>query len=297
MVAAVADAQPRARRIALPGRGGDTQVLDFGPSDRPVDIVFSHANGFNARTYRTILAPLADRLRILAVDQRGHGRSGLPPIPGHERVSWDDVADDLTELLAAADVRGAVLAGHSMGGAISLLAAAAAPDRVRALALFDPVVMPPEMVARSRAGGATDSPLVQGALRRRSVFPSREAVIAAYTGRGAFKTWTADMLADYVADGFRETPTGEVELSCSPAWEASNFTSHGHDPWAAFAAVDIPIRILRAQDGSTCRIDGHEERLTASGKVRIETVPGTTHFLPMERPDLVREVLAEMAAG
>lgn len=296
MVSALADAQPRARRVVLPRRGGDTQALDFGPEDRSVDVVFSHANGFNARTYRTILAPLADRLRILAVDQRGHGRSGLSPIPGHQRVSWDDVADDLTDLLEAVDVRGAILAGHSMGGTISLLAAAAAPDRVRALALFDPVVMPPDMVARNLAAGVTESPLVQGALRRRSVFPSREAVIAAYTGRGAFRSWTADMLADYVADGFRETAEGEVELSCSPAWEASNFTSHAHDPWAAFDAVDIPIRILRAADGSTCRIDGHEARLTSSGKVRIETVPGTTHFLPMERPDLVRELLAEMAA-
>ena len=286
--------QPRVRRIALPGRGGETQALDFGPPDRAIDIVFSHANGFNGRTYRTILGPLARTLRILAVDQRGHGCSGLPPIEGHERVSWDDVADDLAVLLEVLDVRGAVLAGHSMGGTISLLAAAGAPERVRALALFDPVIMPPEVVAESRAGRVVESPLVQGALRRRSVFPSREAVIAAYTGRGAFRTWPAEMLADYVADGFRDMPDGQVELSCSPAWEASNFTSHAHDPWAALAAIEAPIRILRAEEASTCRVDGHEAVLLAKGNVRIETIPGTTHFLPMERPDLVRQTLAEI---
>lgn len=290
---AVVAAPPRVRRIALPGRGGDTQALEFGPQDRPIDIVFSHANGFNARTYRTILSPLAGALRILAVDQRGHGLSGLAPIEG--RVSWDDVADDLMAVLETLDIQGAVLAGHSMGGTLSLLAAAAAPQRVRALALFDPVVMPPEASAQSRAGLLAESPLVQGALRRRSVFPSHEAVIAAYTGRGAFKTWSADMLADYVADGFRATADGQVELTCSPAWEASNFTAHGHDPWAAFAALRCPIRILRAEDGTTCRIDGHEATLTAGGNVQIETIPGTSHFLPMERPDLVREVLAQAA--
>jgi pimeloyl-ACP methyl ester carboxylesterase len=284
----------RTRRIALPGRGGETQALEFGPPDRPIDIVFSHANGFNARTYTTILGPAAKDLRILAVDQRGHGLSGLPPIEGHERVSWDDVADDLSVLLEVLDVRGVVLAGHSMGGTISLLAAAGAPERVRALALFDPVIMPPEAVAESRAGRMEESPLVQGALRRRTTFPSREAVVAAYTGRGAFRTWTAEMLADYVADGFRDTSDGQVELSCSPAWEASNFTSHAHDPWAALAVITAPIRILRAEVATTCRIDGHEAALLAKGNVQVETVPGTSHFLPMERPDLVCRTLLEI---
>ena len=283
------------RRIAAPGRGGDTQGLEFGPRDRPIDVVFSHANGFNARTYDSILAPLAAHLRILVLDQRGHGRSGLPPLPRDTDKSWDDLADDLLAILGELDVRGAVLAGHSMGGTVSLLAAARAPGRVKALALFDPVIMPPEPSARSRARELPDSPLVQGALRRRSVFPSQAAVIEAYTGRGAFRTWSPAMLADYVADGFRPTADGQVELACAPAWEASNFTAHGHDPWAALAALDIPVRILRAEEGSTCRIEGHEARLAASGRVTVETIPGTSHFLPMERPDLVREVLTATA--
>lgn len=293
----LAAAEPRVRTLALPSRGGETQALEFGPTDRPIDVIFSHANGFNARTYRTILGPLGDRMRILAVDQRGHGRSGLPAYERPAPASWDDVADDLLALIESLDGPPAVLAGHSMGGAISLLAAAEAPARVRALALFDPVIMPRESIAQSRAGALAESPLVQGALRRRSVFPSREAVIAAYTGRGAFRTWAPEMLADYVADGFRATADGQVELSCPPAWEASNFTSHAHDPWAALPRITAPIRVLRAEEGSTCRIEGHEAEFTASGKVRVETVPGTTHFLPMERPELVREVLLEAAAA
>ena len=284
-----------ARRIAAPGRGGNTQGLEFGPRDRPIDVVFSHANGFNARTYTSILAPLAG-LRILALDQRGHGRSGLAPFPLDTRVSWDDLALDLLAILEALEVRDAVLAGHSMGGTVSLLAAAQAPGRVKALALFDPVIMPPEAVAQSRAGQLAESPLVQGALRRRSVFPSPAAVVEAYTGRGAFRTWPPAMLADYVADGFKPTADGQVELACAPAWEASNFTAHGHDPWAALAAIQVPIRILRAEEGSTCRIEGHEAELTASGRVTVETVPGTSHFLPMERPDLVRDLLSATAA-
>jgi pimeloyl-ACP methyl ester carboxylesterase len=283
---------PQERLIALDGRGGEMATLEFGPADRPVDIVFVHANGFNARAYASMLAPLAAHFRILAVDQRGHGRSTLPTrIEG--RTSWHDLRDDLLALLETLDLTGVVLSGHSMGGAAAILAQVHAPQRVKALVLFDPVVVPPRPPGGGDEAIFAESPLVNGALRRRAVFPSREAVVAAYAGRGAFTTWTPQMLADYVADGFRDRPDGDVELVCQPAWEASNFRSHAHDPWDALERARVPIRILRAEIASTCRDDPRLDALTAAGRVRLETVPGTTHFLPMERPDLVQSALRE----
>lgn len=287
MDSALAEA-PRTRLIDLKARGGAMAALDFGDPGRPVDIVFVHANGFNARTYRTILAPLAEDLRILAVDQRGHGRSTLPA-ETVGRTSWNGLRDDLLALLQTLDLNDVVLAGHSMGGTACVLAQALAADRVRRVVLFDPVVMP--------AAGPVDpeqlsnSPLVQGALRRRSVFPDKAAVVSAYTGRGAFRTWNGAMLADYVADGFREREDGQVELSCAPEWEASNFASHAHDTWGAFEQAKVPIRILRAEEGSTCREDPKLDALVAAGRIEVETIAGTSHFLPMERPDLVQSEL------
>ena len=267
----------------------------MGPQDRPVDIVSSPANGFNALTYRSILGPLSDRLRIVAVDQRGHGLSGLPPRLANPARNWYDLVPDLKAVLEVLEIRDAVLGGHSMGGTISLMAAAESPGRVRGIALFDPVIMAPGFAAENGNRPLTgDNPLLQGALRRRPVFPGKAEVIASYSGKGAFRAWTPDMLADYVEDGFHDTPSGEVELNCHPAWAASNFASHGHDPWPSFDAADVPIHILKAETGSTCRSDGHEAALTASGRIRLEVIPRTTHFLPMERPDLVRSTLLDL---
>ena len=279
--------EPRARRIALPTRGGEMSVLDFGPEDRAVDIVFSHANGFNSRTYRSLLAPLADDLRILAIDMRGHGLSSLPARP-QALVDWYGHRDDLLALIEATTTQPVILSGHSMGGAASLLVAAAAPQRVKALVLFDPVFVDPGMVA---ANGQTN-PLADGAVRRRATFPSRAAVIAAYTGRGAFRTWQPEQLADYVEGGFIEAADGEVTLACAPAWEAANFRTHGYDALVAFQVTTCPIHIFRAEHGSTARLDSYADALAAMGRVTVETVPGTTHFLPMERPDVVRAALA-----
>lgn len=280
------DYEPRARQVQLPSRGGAMAVLDFGPPDRPVDVVFSHANGFNGRTYRTILAPLAASLRVLAIDMRGHGATTLPA-DVETRGGWNDFRDDLLAFLDAEADGPVVLAGHSMGGTASLLAAAHAPERVKTLALFDPVIFAID-VPRVTMG---DNPLADGAQRRRAVFPSKAAAVEAYTGRGAFRSWRPEQLADYVEAGFRDTGDGEVTLTCAPAWEASNFRTHNYDPWAAFRATRCPIRILRADVGSTARLDEGMSELLATGRVQVDLIPGTSHFLPMERPELVRETL------
>lgn len=280
--------EPRARDVNLPTRGGQMAVLDFGPAERPVDIVFSHANGFNARTYRSILAPLADALRILAVDLRGHGDTRLAAEPTG-RTDWSDFRNDLLALLPLETSHPVVLAGHSMGGTSSLLAAATGAAQIRSLVLFDPVFFD---AARAAQVGATN-PLAEGADRRRATFPDKAAVVRTYTGRGGFRTWAPEQVADYVEAGFRETDDGQVTLTCAPSWEASNFRTHGSDAWSALRNTRCPIRILRAEQGSTARIDDRLEELRAMPHITVETVPGTTHFLPMERPDRVRQALRD----
>src|SRR5581483_1580614 len=138
--------------------------------------------------------PLAVRFRILAIDLRGHGATTLPTVI-EGRQGWLEFRDDLLALLAATCEGPVALGGHSMGGTSSLLAAAAEPARVGALALFDPVTFGPVPAGVE----IPESPLVSGALRRRATFPSGSAALEAYRGRGAFRTWSEEQLEDYVA--------------------------------------------------------------------------------------------------
>ncbi len=273
----------RRRRITV--SGGEIAGIELGSTDRPLDILFLHANGFNALTYRSILAPLAADYRILAVDQRGHGLTSLPADPEAQN-SWYGFRDDLIALLDALDAPPLVLGGHSMGGAASLMAAAERPGAVKALALFDPVLMP----ATINREILVESPLAKGALRRRAQFASRQEVVDSYRGRGPFKAWSEAMLADYVQDGFADNAQG-VALTCAPAWEAANFSSPQGDVFSAFGKISVPIRILRAEVGSTFRIDDRAASLP--GNVSIETIAGSSHFLPMERPELVEAELRQ----
>lgn len=286
------------RRLSLPvsnDRGaGHLSVLDFGDPKRPVDLVFVHANGFNALTYRTLLAPLSGSLRIWAPDLRGHGGTTLPA-KSDGRRDWHDHRDDLVALLDSLDGPPVILAGHSMGGTSALLAAAERPGRVGGLVLLDPVIWSRWVVTAFKLPLldrlASRIPLVRNALRRRKVFDSREQAMATWLGRGAFRGWPEMMLADYIADGLVETSEG-FTLACDPAWEASNYAAQSHDPWRALKRLDCPVTVLRADGTGPCSLSGNPRGLP---HVTVATVPGGTHFFPMLQADVARDALFEAA--
>jgi non-heme chloroperoxidase len=76
-------------------------------------IVFSHGWPLSADAFEDQMLFLANRgYRCIAHDRRGHGRSSQPS-GGNDIATY---ADDLAQLVAALDLRGAVHVGHSTGG-------------------------------------------------------------------------------------------------------------------------------------------------------------------------------------
>jgi len=214
------------QRLMIPARGGHLAALNFGRAQGPIDLVFLHATGFNALTYRHLLQPLADRFRVVALDLRGHGHTTLPARPAF-LTHWHPYAADVVAAvrqLSRGHPSPRLIAGHSMGGTTALLALHAAPDVAAALLMIDPAVVPPAwrrglllplapQIARRRL------PIARSAGRRRSHFGSAAEALASYRGRGAFKTWKPGFLDDYVEDGFAPQPDGSVRLRCAPAGE------------------------------------------------------------------------------
>src|SRR3954451_14532691 len=76
-------------------------------------VVFSHGWPLSSDAFEDQMFFLASRgFRCIAHDRRGHGRSSQP----WNGNDLDTYADDLAALLAALDVRQAVVVGHSTGG-------------------------------------------------------------------------------------------------------------------------------------------------------------------------------------
>jgi pimeloyl-ACP methyl ester carboxylesterase len=264
---------------------GPVNLLDWGGSGPALH--FTHANGFNAETYVPIIGALSDTLHVLASDLRGHGQTGLPADPAaHD--TWLVYRDDLIRVLEAIGAGPYVLSGHSMGGTTSLLVAAARPDLVRALVLFEPVAFdPPPGYDRET------SPYILGARKRRAAFDSAADARRAYTGRGAFRTWPEETLDAYLRGGLK--PDGEggegVRLSCDPRWEAANFMLGSPPLGEAIGRIVCPLTILHGTEQSTTGQPFLDRVRAALPQARIELVQGASHFLPMEQPVLVRRTI------
>lgn len=285
------------RRFRINIRDGETAGIAFGDPVRPVEIMFLHATGFNAITYQSVLEPLGARAHVAAVDMRGHGRSKLPARPGR-LWSWNRFRDDTIQILEQTSPNGTVLAGHSMGATVALLVAGKRPDLVRGLVLADPVLLKPAYYRWLNTPllglMATKNALSKGALRRRREFGSPQEAADSLRDRGAFKTWRAPFLDDYVIDGVLRQDNDRFMLSCTPEWESAVFAAHRYRPWAAIRRLRkkrMPLVVLQAEKESTAQPDTDQRFHAVRPDAAVTRVPGTTHFLPMERPYVVRDAL------
>jgi pimeloyl-ACP methyl ester carboxylesterase len=291
------------RRVGFDVRGGRMAGIALGPETENPDIVFLHATGFNARTYRSMLAPLGDRFHVLALDARGHGRTTLSTSSfGYN--SWTRHRDDVIAVLEKYLNRPMILAGHSMGATVSALVATRRPDLVAGVALFEPVILPAPLRALLKIPGGPllarhFSPFMSFARKRRGRFDDRESAVRALTGRGVFKTFPAEALQDYVADGLVDDAQGGMKLVCTPDFEAKTYSAQRHNPRAALLGVQCPMVLLRGEYGTSFETAEADRLAARKPEARVAFVDGATHMLPIERPDRARAAIeaAALMAG
>ncbi len=242
-------------------------------------VLLVHANGFCKEMWR----PVADGLtgfRIVANDQRGHGGSGVGPPP----FDWWDLARDGLAWAKQCSTRLAV--GHSSGAAGLAMSEILAPGTWDRLVLIEPIMFP------GPAFRGEDHPLVTGALRRRSSFASVEETRAAFTGRPPFTQWTAEALNLYVTHGFIDGADGRRHLVCDPETEAEYYrTATAHGAWHRLGEIACPVTIVVGENSDSYRPEFADTLAAQFRNASLVTIPGTTHFAPMEKPGEVAEVI------
>lgn len=115
--------------------GTRLHVEEYGRPDGPT-IVLSHGWTCSTLFWAPVVRLLAADHRVIAYDQRGHGRSA-PPVT-RKGYGTGQLADDLQAVLEAVvpDGERAVLAGHSMGGMTIMAAFGRASVRTRTAAVL-----------------------------------------------------------------------------------------------------------------------------------------------------------------
>lgn len=282
-------------------RGSQVELawFEWGAADDPA-VLLVHATGFHARCWDRVVAALPERFRVIAVDMRGHGRSGK-----QGPYVWKNFGQDLEELVGALGLEGAVGVGHSMGGHCVTRAAAVLPDAFSRLLLLDPVILDPEVYATDRHWGfevAEDHPVA----RRRNDWKSWEEMFERFRDRHPFSLWRPDVLEDYCRYGVLPKADGSgSELACPPLVEASVYMGNRQsDIVELIPRVTQPVAVLRApprQPGDPDVMDFTKSPTwpglaDAFPHGRDVFLADFTHFIPMEDPELVARFIVDADA-
>lgn len=253
--------------------GVRVRIHDLGGDGPP--LVLSHATGFCGGVWRPFAAALADRYHCYALDYRAHGETVTPP---GTSLAWTGMGNDLLAVIDAVSPDAPVrVVGHSLGGAAIVLAGVAAPGRISAAAAFEPILFPLDTPPR-------DSPLIEGARRRRAVWPSRADVLERYGSRPPLAVLDPDALAAYVEHGFADLPDGTVALRCEPEHEAQVFEAHRSGAYEAAVDLAFPYLLAVGKGEDLPAVAGRRVATQHPERFTLAEYPDLTHFGPLQAP-------------
>lgn len=254
--------------------------------------MWDHGRGFD------VLAPLlAERYRVVAVDARGHGDSSWA-----DSYRWSDDLFDLGCVLQSLE-RPCHLVGHSKGGAQVTDTACGTPELVRKVVNIDGFGPPKEMPRRPGEPETLPEQAAQFLDRRRVDRPHRPAAdldeLAARRGRSNPRL-APDWLRYFVFHAARRTET-------QWNWKSDPHLGNGFGPWnpdwiaPLWKELRAPLLAISGTDPDTwgpAPDDLLDERLALVREVERVRVPGTGHFVHMERPrETARLILDFLADG
>lgn len=232
---------------------------------------------------------LPESCRIIALDLRGHGRSSKTGPFG-----WLDIGNDVINFTDALNLCDIVVAGHSMGGHCALFASSQRIERFKALVLVDPVVLAPEQYtdqsSRNFQFESGDHPIA----RRRARWESPKEMFENFRERHPFSLWRPSILRDYCEFGLLRN-SEDYELACPPKIEAQIYMWTSQcDLRGLLDKVTLPTVVMRGKQrlGQRQAMDfsnsptwpGLADALPNARDVHL---PDLSHFIPMQRPDIV----------
>jgi len=257
--------------------------LDYGTAGRP-SMLFLHGGGAHAHWFDFVAPDLAADCHVLALDQRGHGDSAWADPPDY---SYPRFAADLAEAVEKLDLRDIILVGHSFGGMVSLLYAAAHPERVSRLIVVDSMQrVSEEFVAALRTIGS----------REGSSYDTLDRFVARYRLRPLGASTRPDVVAYLARYSARRSADGRWRHKVDRRVYAAR---HAIDGLPCWKQITIPALVIHCADSAriTPAIAGQIK--ARCPQVEIVGVPDSGHHVTLDNPagfvNAVRTFLARHA--
>jgi len=220
-------------------------------------VILVHGYTCDETTWTEQVPALSKQYRVVTLDLPGHGKSGSPK---DGRFSMDLFARAIEAVRVEVKAERVVVVGHSMGTPVVLRYAHLYPEHVSALVFVDGLMpLPPAQAAARANQGAT-----MGGPNGRA---TREAMIRRFFVAGT----TADVqtkVLNMMLGAPEATAVGAMNATREPAGQTT----------------EIPMVPILGLYAGPSGIASEEAVHAAFPSVEYTSIPGTGHFLMLEKP-------------
>lgn len=266
-------------RVITTDDGTQLSTVSMG-SGTPV--VLAHGFALDMHGWNVIAEDLVRRgFRVIAFDQRGHGRSDI----GSQGVGSRQMVDDYLAVLRAYDVTGGILVGHSMGGFLAIRALVEQPTAM-ARHLRGCVLMATFAgdVNRKNIQNRIQIPMIQSGLMGRMI---RNDATAAFFAKSVMGDEKFPEMMEAFIEIFRKTDLQPLVPILTAFVKEDRYSQLGN--------ITLPCRIVVGEKDKTTppfHTDWLHEGIKGS---TLRRIPHRGHMLNWEAPEILVEEIVALA--
>ncbi len=276
-----------AEDIWYEGEGGlRLYAREYGDPASPTKLLMMHGLTRNHRDFIPLIAALGDGFHIVAVDQRGRGRSQYDTQP--ERYAVPTYAMDMNRLLDKLGWQRVILIGTSMGGLMSMVMMTFLAPRIEGVVLND---IGPEL---EQAGLDRIAGYVGGAP---SVATWEDAAARTATVQSsAFPHFEPADWMDFARRTWRQTDDGRIVLDYDTAISASLAAIKVTDEaraagWELFKAMyAVPLLIVRGEISDLFSAQTARRMIELHPDAAEVVAPGIGHAPILDEPPVAAAI-------
>lgn len=240
-----------------------------------------HGAAAHAHWWDAVAPLLRGRLRVLALDWRGHGRSAWPR-PASYRTA--DFAGDLRQvvdrLTGSPGGPMPIVAGHSMGGHVALAFAAWHPAHLAGLIVLD---------SRPRPSARLLSLHHSRPLRSQVIFPTLAGALQRFRLRPPETIASRALIRAVARHGIRRLGPGRWAYRFDPDYER---TRAPIDVEPLLAQITAPTLIVRGERSQILPRDWAVAVSRAVPRAWLDEIPGAHHHVTLDAPrQVARRIL------
>ena len=268
------------------------RYLDWGGDGPPV--LALHGLASSGHWYERVAARLNPSYRIIAPDQRGHGRTTQAP----DGYDWETLARDMVGLADHLGLERVAVLGHSWGGHVATNVAARFPERVSRLVLIDGGFQNGRLLPDATEANFRDRFGPRDVSGNRQEFLERLRIQLA-------ECWGED-LERIVQTMVYEDENGQIRDILQPDHHTQVLTAMWNEPPSEIIPrISCPILIVPAgPQASRANTDFSRTReimvaaaAQAAKQAQVRWIPDTIHDIGYHKPQELAQVIQEFLEG